>query len=82
MRILVMFNLWHTKYNQPIISRDMPTRNVEVSHVEIWITVPLLYLHLVTVPRLDARAAAAMAAALFGLSVFLFTENPLKCFIL
>ena len=26
--------------------------------------------------------AAAMAAALFGLSVFLFTENPLKCFIL
>ena len=29
-----------------------------------------------------AAAAAAMAAALFGLSVFLFTENPLKCFIL
>ena len=26
--------------------------------------------------------AAAIAAALFGLSVFLFTENPLKCFIL
>ena len=29
-----------------------------------------------------AAAAAAMATALFGLSVFLFTENPLKCFIL
>ena len=29
-----------------------------------------------------AAAVAAMAAALFGLSVFLFTENPLKCFIL
>ena len=36
-------------------------------------------------PFVDYRAvgtAAAMAAALFGLSVFLFTENPLKCFIL
>ena len=26
--------------------------------------------------------AVGTAAALFGLSVFLFTENPLKCFIL
>ena len=26
--------------------------------------------------------AVRTAAALFGLSVFLFTENPLKCFIL
>ena len=29
----------------------------------------------------DDRAVGT-AAALFGLSVFLFTENPLKCFIL
>ena len=34
------------------------------------------------IPIRAVGTAAAMAAALFGLSVFLFTENPLKCFIL